>query len=134
MFFRKTKEVFLISGIGVDIVNVKRMRRWRELPGLLERYFHPGELAEALSRGAGADLSLAARFAAKEAFGKALGTGLEGIVLKDIMVENSPGGRPEIKAFGTALSAVERNGANRIHLSLTHDKDNAVAMVVMEVL
>ena len=124
----------MISGIGVDIVNVRRMKRWRERPGLLERYFHPQELASAMSRGKAADMSLAARFAAKEAFGKALGTGLEGIVLKDIMVVNSHNGQPGIQVFGTALSALEKNGAKRTHLSLTHDGDNAVAMVVMEVL
>jgi holo-[acyl-carrier protein] synthase len=108
------------------------MRHWRKTPGLLERYFHSQEIAAALERGAAADQSLAGRFAAKEAFGKALGTGFEGIVLKDIMVINRHNGRPEIHVFGTALSALDKNGANRIHLSLTHEQDNAVAMVVLE--
>jgi holo-[acyl-carrier protein] synthase len=124
----------LITGIGVDIINVRRMKRWRQIPGLPERFFHPEELAAALSRGSGADLSLAARFAAKEAFGKAIGTGLEGIVLKDIMVVNRHNGRPEIVVFGTALSILEKSGATRVHLSLTHEHDNAVAMVVLEAL
>ena len=124
----------MITGIGVDIVNVHRMKRWRQIPGILERYFHPQELNTALSRRGAADFSLAARFAAKEAFGKALGTGLEGIVLKDIMVINHHNGQPEIRIFGTAKSALDKNGANRVHLSLTHDRDNAVAMVVMELL
>jgi holo-[acyl-carrier protein] synthase len=110
------------------------MRHWRSVPGLLERYFHPQELAVALSRGEGADHSLAGRFAAKEAFGKALGTGLEGMVLKDIMVVNQRNGRPELQVFDTAWEALKRNGADKIHLSLTHDQDNAVAMVVLEVL
>ena len=108
------------------------MQRWRNIPGLLERYFHPDELAAALSRGSGAELSLAARFAAKEAFGKALGTGLTGIVLKDIMVINQHNGQPGIRVFGTAGSALKKNGANRVHLSLTHERDNAIAMVVLE--
>jgi holo-[acyl-carrier protein] synthase len=98
----------------------------------LERFFHPHELQEALSRGAGAELSLAARFAAKEAYGKALGKGLAGIVLKDIMVRNRHNGQPEIEVFGTALAAFKRSGADRIHISLTHENDNAVAMVVLE--
>lgn len=122
----------MIVGIGVDVVHVKRMRRWSSIPGLPQRYFHPDELNEALSRGAGTDLSLSARFAAKEAFGKALGTGLSGIVLKDIMVINHFNGKPEIKVLGTAQQALEKSGANRIHLSLTHEKDNAIAMVVLE--
>jgi holo-[acyl-carrier protein] synthase len=109
------------------------MRHWRAIPGLLERYFHPQELAAALSRGEGADHSLAGRFAAKEAFGKALGTGLEGMVLKDIMVVNQGNGRPDIQVFDTARKALKKNGADKIHLSLTHDQDNAVAMVVLEV-
>ena len=122
----------MITGVGVDVVHVRRMERWHRIPGLLERYFHPQELAAALSRGRGADLSLAARFAAKEAFGKALGTGLAGIVLKDIMVVNQHNGRPEIQFLGTARSALERSGANRTHVSLTHERDNAIAVVVLE--
>jgi holo-[acyl-carrier protein] synthase len=122
----------MISGIGVDVVHVSRMERWRKISGLLERYFHPSELQDALSRGNGANLSLAARFAAKEAFGKALGTGLAGIVLKDIMVWNRHNGQPEIHIFDTACSALERSGGSKIHLSLTHERDNAIAMVVIE--
>jgi len=114
------------------------MERWLAAPRLLERYFHPQELAAALSQrggaagGPAAAHSLAARFAAKEAFGKALGTGLAGIVLKDIMVINSHNGRPEIKVAGTALKAFENSGANRAHLSLTHEHEYAAAMVVLE--
>jgi holo-[acyl-carrier protein] synthase len=124
----------LITGIGVDIVHIQRMKRWRSQDGLLERYFHPQELAAVFARGEGAVHSLACRFAAKEAFGKALGTGFAGIVLKDIMVINQQNGRPELRVFGTALDALEKSGANRIHLSLSHDHDAAVAMVVLEVL
>ena len=122
----------MIAGIGIDVVHVHRMERWRNVPGLLERYFHPEELSTAMTRGSGVELSLAARFAAKEAFGKALGTGLAGITLKDIMVKNRHNGQPEIFVFGTARTALERSGAARIHVSLTHERDNAVAMVVLE--
>jgi holo-[acyl-carrier protein] synthase len=122
----------VIIGIGIDVVHVLRLERWRRIPGLLDRYFHPEELSTALARGGGADLSLAARFAAKEAFGKALGTGLAGIVLKDIMVLNHHNGRPEVKLFGSARAALEKSGANRVFISLTHERDNAIAMVVLE--
>jgi holo-[acyl-carrier protein] synthase len=121
-----------ITGIGIDIVHVRRMERWHKIPGLLARYFHPDELAASLAKGGGADLSLAARFAAKEAFGKALGSGLAGIVLKDIMVTNQHNGKPEIEVTGTARAALAKNGAANIHLSLTHERDNAVAMVILE--
>ncbi|MDR2471417.1 MAG: holo-ACP synthase [Treponema sp.] len=124
----------MIIGIGVDVVHVNRMERWRRTPGLLSRYFHPDELAAALSKGGGADLSLAARFAAKEAFGKALGRGLSGIVLKDVMVLNQHNGKPEIVLFGTALQALNQSGADTVHISLTHERDNAIAMVILEAL
>lgn len=122
----------MIVGIGIDVVHVRRLERWTSCPGLLERYFHPVELQTALGRGAGAALSLSARFAAKEAFGKALGTGLAGIVLKDIQVINHHNGRPEMIVYGTAREALKKAGADRVHLSLTHERDNAIAMVVIE--
>ncbi|MCL2472583.1 MAG: holo-ACP synthase [Treponema sp.] len=122
----------MITGIGIDVVHVSRMIRWQNIPGLLERYFHPEELEAVMLKGKGAELSLAARFAAKEAFGKALGTGLSGIVLKDIMVKNRHNGQPEIMVAGTALAALKHSGAARIHISLTHERDNAVALVVLE--
>ena len=129
----------MISGIGIDIVQTRRMERWCKQRELLERYFHPHELSVALSRGKGTAnaavyQALACRFAAKEAFGKALGTGLAGIVLKDIMVINSHKGRPELQVFDSALKALEKNGANRVHVSLAHEQDNAVAVVVLEVI
>jgi holo-[acyl-carrier protein] synthase len=122
----------LIAGIGIDVIHVHRMERWRKIPGLLDRYFDPEELLIVAQKGENASLSLAARFAAKEAFGKALGKGLAGIVLKDIMVKNRHNGQPEIIVSGTALAALESKGAKRIHLSLTHERDNAIAMVVLE--
>ena len=122
----------MITGIGIDVIHVHRMDRWIKVPGLLKRYFHPEELSAALERGNMATLSLAARFAAKEAFGKALGTGLAGIVLKDIVVKNRHNGQPEIEVYGTALAALDQSKTIRIHLSLTHEKDNAIAMVVLE--
>jgi holo-[acyl-carrier protein] synthase len=122
----------MITGIGVDAVQVRRLKRWLTMPGLPERYFHPEELAAVRERGNGMARSLAVRFAAKEAFGKALGTGLAGIVLKDIRVVNRPNDRPEITVTETALSAFKRSGANRLHVSLTHEGDIAIAMVVLE--
>jgi len=122
----------MIAGVGIDVVNVSRMERWRKTEGLTERFFHPLELSDAMSRGSTANLSLAARFAAKEAFGKAVGTGLSGIVLKDIMVKNRHNGKPEIYVFGTAKEALEKLGSVRVHVSLTHEKESALAMVVIE--
>ena len=122
----------MITGVGVDMVSTRRIARWLSLPGLPERYFHRDELAASLAKGAGAAASLAGRFAAKEAFGKALGTGLAGIALKDIMVVNDGNGKPEIAVAGTAKTALGRSGAGRVHLSVAHEKEFAVAVVVLE--
>jgi holo-[acyl-carrier protein] synthase len=122
----------MITGVGIDVVHVERLIKWMKQPGLLGRYFHPDELKTSLSRGGGAALSLAARFAAKEAFGKALGTGLAGITLKDILVVNSHNGRPELKLFDSALAALKKVGASKVHVSLTHERDNALALIVLE--
>ena len=122
----------MITGIGIDVVQVKRMEKWRKTRGLLERYFHDEELSTAISRGNAADMALAARFAAKEAFGKALGTGFSRMALKDIMVINTSNGRPEIRVFETAKKALEESGANKVHISLTHESDNAIAVVILE--
>ncbi|MDR1948600.1 MAG: holo-ACP synthase [Spirochaetaceae bacterium] len=121
----------MIAGIGVDVVGIRRFTRWLAVPGLAERYFDPRELAAARSGGHTA-FSLAARFAAKEAFGKALGIGLRGIALKDIMVVNREKGAPELVVAGTARAALQKNGANRIFISLSHEGDTAIAMVVLE--
>jgi holo-[acyl-carrier protein] synthase len=122
----------MITGIGIDAVYIKRMERWVTNRKLLEKFFHHDEVEYAASRGKNAAQSLAARFAAKEAFGKALGTGLANITLKDIMVTNNDKGRPEIKLFNSAQNAFEKTGANKAHISLTHERDSAIAMVVLE--
>ena len=85
-----------------------------------------------LSKGDGAAPSLAVRFSAKEAFGKALGTGLAGIELKDIAVVNDKTGRPFLKLSGTALQALKEKGGTAIHLSLSHEKTTAAAVVIIE--
>jgi holo-[acyl-carrier protein] synthase len=100
----------VIRGIGIDIVHVSRLKRWEAIPGILDRFFHPGEIEAAKSRGLSASLSLAARFAAKEAFGKALGTGLEGLKLSDIQVRNNHNGQPSILLHNRAREAFERFG------------------------
>ena len=122
----------MITGIGIDIVHVDRIKRWMAIPGLVGRYFHANEIADAESRGSSSALSLAARFAAKEAFGKALGTGLAQMKLKDILVKNNHNGKPFIMLEATAVARFEELGGGIIHCSLTHEGENAVAMVIIE--
>jgi holo-[acyl-carrier protein] synthase len=122
----------MIRGLGVDVVHVGRIIHWLSVPGLVERYFHPDEISAAKERGPAMALSLAARFAAKEAFGKAIGTGLAGIRLKDIQVINNHNGKPEMNLHETALRKLEASGATQILLSLTHERDSAIAVVILE--
>lgn len=122
----------MILGIGIDVVIISRMEKWANDPDLLERYFDSRELDAVKERGKGMLRSLAARFAAKEAFGKALGTGFTGLALKDIMVLNRMDERPLLRLEGSALEAMKTAGAKTAHLSLTHDGDIAAAFVVLE--
>ena len=123
----------MILGVGIDVVHPQRLRRWQEIPGLLERFYHAEELAQCRKRAGGAAvLSLAARFAAKEAFGKALGTGLAGLSLRDMAVMNNPLGKPEMQLTGSAKAALQRIGGTRVFISLSHEKTAVLAMCVIE--
>ncbi|MDR0448463.1 MAG: holo-ACP synthase [Treponema sp.] len=122
----------MIVGIGIDAVKISRMERWVNDSVLLERFFDPRELDSIRDRGAGMARSLAARFAAKEAFGKALGSGLTGIVLKDIMILSCGDEKPELHLEGSALEAMNAAGSGHAHISLTHEGDMALAFVVLE--
>jgi len=122
----------MIFGLGIDFVNVNRMRHWTKTDGIIQRFFHPSEVEAAFSRGSSSILSFAARFAAKEAFGKALGTGLKGLKLTDIEVKNNHNGKPEIILHKTALEAFMDLGGSTMHLSLSHENDAAVAVVIIE--
>ncbi len=123
-----------VRGMGVDICRVERIAGALERFGgrMERRLFTPGELA--YCRGHKDPLPhLAARFAAKEAASKALGTGMAaGVGWTQIEVVQ-PGGRvPELRFTGVALERLQQLGARASHLSLTHDGGYAVACVVLE--
>ena len=122
----------MIVGTGIDIVKNERLKDWLASEKLLERFFHPDEIAYVKEKGKSALQSLAARFAAKEAFAKALGTGFKDFSLKEICVKNSTTGKPELFVYGNALEAKNRNGADKIHLSLSHESEYTIAMVILE--
>jgi len=124
----------MIIGVGIDIVSVQRVAELRTQEGerFLNRVFTRREVETAGSR-ARLDERLATRFAAKEAAMKALGTGWrEGIHFTQIEVRKHQTGQPEILLSGQALQRAEELGVTRIHVSLTHDADRAVAVVIME--
>ncbi len=120
----------MIIGIGTDLVENHRLESWLSQPGLLSRYFTDIELAD-VAESAHPAASLAARFAAKEAFGKALGTGLKGLPLKTIEVRRAEEGKPDLHLAGEALAALKARSA-RVHLSLSHEAHYALAFVVLE--
>ena len=124
----------MISGIGTDIVAIKRFQRFMDEGNtpLLQRIFSEQERAYCSARKDGA-ASYAARFAAKEAFLKALGTGLRhGISWHDIEVAHDSSGKPELILSGKAMEFFLAQGLSSAFLSLTHDGGSAIAMVVLE--
>ncbi len=121
----------MITGIGVDLVENRRLLPWLSQPQLLERYFTTHEIKD-VQTSAHPEASLAARFAAKEAFGKALGSGLRGLPLRDIEVQRGADGKPFLVLAGKAAEVLKRQKIAHVHLSLSHEKEYAVAFVVME--
>lgn len=120
----------MIRGLGVDIVRIERFESWLADQGLMRRYFTAAEIAYVRTQGTRATESLAARFAAKEALGKALGTGLAGFDLREVEVTRDQNGQPSFRFHGRAA---ERLGhLRRVHLSLSHDATVAVAVVIWE--
>jgi holo-[acyl-carrier protein] synthase len=126
-----------VVGVGVDLVDVQRFRRvLARRPGLAERVFTAAERAEASRRLDPAE-PLAARFAAKEAAMKALGSGLGAFALRDVEVVSGPGpgarrGAPTLRLSAGAARTARASGVARWHVSLSHTAEMAVAMVVAE--
>lgn len=120
----------MIVGIGTDLVENRRLEAWLAQPSLLAKYFTERELHD-VATSAHPAASLAARFAAKEAFGKALGTGLRGLPLRTIETRRGVGGKPDLHLTGPALAALEARRA-RVHLSLSHEAAYSLAFVVLE--
>ncbi len=120
----------MILGTGIDLVETERFQYWLENPELLERYFNPEEIRYIHSKGQERVPSLAVRYAAKEAFGKALGTGLRGMALKDIEVVVTEGS-PRLALYGRAREIFEKRGGKEVFLSLSHEKSFSLAQVII---
>ena len=115
---------------GVDIIEIERVQRVLDRYGerFLRRVFTEGEIAYCRGR----PPNLAARFAAKEATMKALGTGVRGVGWRDIEVVRSESGAPSVKLHNRAEQRAMRLAVREISLSLSHSRDYAVAFVVAE--
>lgn len=122
-----------IIGIGTDLARSERFRKFLD-PGnkVLERIFSDEERRYSLQKRDPAP-HLAARFAAKEAFLKALGTGLrDGLAWQQVCVVLDALGCPSLELSGRAVELMAVRGANKAHLSYSHDGDYAVATVILE--
>jgi holo-[acyl-carrier protein] synthase len=129
----------MILGIGSDLCNIERIQASLDRFGerFERRSFTELEVAKARRRPHNYAATLAKRFAAKEAFSKAVGTGFKaGVFMKDIGVVNAPSGAPTLALTGGArarLDAITPPGhAARVHLTLTDDQPWAFAMVIIE--
>ncbi len=124
----------MLSGIGVDIVEIKRFSRLKKRYGIriASRILTDQEMQQYEKRGHSTKF-LASRFAAKEATSKAFGTGIaKGIGFHTIEVINNDEGKPELKFYGAAERYVRDNKITRCMLSLSDERKYTVAMVVLE--
>ena len=124
----------MIVGTGTDLIEIDRIRQSVARFGdrFLQRIFTPGEIAYC-SRKKHAAESYAARFAAKEAGAKALGTGIShGVSWLEIEVRREVSGRPTLHFTGRAAERAASLGVSHAALSLTHSRELAMAMVVVE--
>ncbi len=113
---------------GVDIIEIERIGRAMARPGFLTRWFSEEECRVFAQKGMQL-ATVAAHFAAKEAFSKALGTGIRGFALREVSVLRDAQGAPYFAFHGRARQLVEQRGL-RFSLSLSHSREQAVAMVV----
>jgi len=121
----------VVVGLGVDVCDIARIRRALERPTgerFKARIFTPGERAYCEQRRRGRFASYAARFAAKEAAMKALGTGR----WQDVEVVRPPNGPPALVLHGRAAAIARRRGIRRWLLALSHGDASAVASVIAE--
>ena len=119
----------MIKGIGLDLCSIRRMEALVAEGRFLTRYFTPQERAYILAKNQAAAESAAGIFAAKEAFLKAIGTGLGGASLTEIEVAHTPLGQPVLQLTGKALATL---GEGRAWVSITHEGDMAAATVIIE--
>jgi len=125
----------MIVGVGMDLAEIDRIGRSLERFGerFLDRVLTPGERAIMPAGSPAQAAYVAARFAAKEAALKALGTGMaEGLTLRDVEVIRLASGQPVLRLHGKASERAKGMGVNRTHISLTHSRTTAGAVVVLE--
>ncbi len=122
----------MIFGIGIDILETKRIKNSINQKGFLEKVFTAKEI-EICNNSKIAYQKFTARFAAKEAFMKALGTGWrKGVKFKEIEIRNNSDGMPYIILYGKTKEIAKKLNINKIHLSMSHIKEYANSIVILE--
>lgn len=123
----------MILGIGTDIIEVARIQKVMERDiGFRDKIFTPGEIAYCETKKHKFE-NYAARFSAKEAFLKAIGTGWRfGVRFADIDIFHDELGKPHIRTTGVAKELTESLSVSKIHVSLSHLKEMATAIVILE--
>jgi holo-[acyl-carrier protein] synthase len=124
----------MIIGIGIDVIQIDRVAHMLESHGerFTAKIYTDAEVARC-SRRRNKAQEYAARWAGKEAMMKALGTGWRrGVRFKDIENYNLPTGKPMIRLHGRAREIADELGATMMHISISHERDYAVAFVVLE--
>jgi holo-[acyl-carrier protein] synthase len=125
----------MIVGIGTDLIEIARIERSiaRFGAAFLHRVYTAGEIAYCQRKLKGANESFAARFAAKEAAAKALGTGISrGVSWREFEVTRVPGQRPELALHGRAAELAAALGIRHMALSLSHSRELSIAFVIAE--
>lgn len=122
----------MIVGVGCDIIEIERIARAIKSESFIRRVFTAEEAAYCQRRGQQAVASFAARFAAKEAVLKALGTGLREGSLQEIAVDNDGLGKPLVQLSGHFAMLAKQLGVKNIQISLSHSRELATAYVIME--
>ena len=125
----------MITGHGVDIVDISRISDACEKgkAAFLKRVYTPGEISAAENKKSAKWAYLAGRWAAKEAFSKALGCGIgEKCSFTDIDVTELPTGAPSIVLSGKALESFKNSGGVKLHISISHEDKYAIASVIIE--
>ncbi len=125
----------MILGVGVDIVEVGRIEAAIERHGqrFLRRVFMEREIEYCQGKGPAAGVYFAGKFAAKEAFVKSIGTGIAaGVRWRDVEILNDLAGKPYLAISGVAREKMEQLGARNAVVSISHTKNYAVAVVILE--
>ncbi|WP_234123060.1 holo-ACP synthase [Clostridium hydrogenum] len=123
----------MIIGVGVDIIEISRIEKAVNFNSLfIQKLFNKNEIDYFESRKLRAEC-IAGRFAAKEAVAKALGTGFREFSMKDIEIDRTSLGKPIVILKGKAKMIAEKNGNYKMHVSISHDRQSAIAYAVLEV-